>query len=343
MAVEVAMKSWLSGGRQVINKKTWFAHLFRTQTGFGFPYRISSSDQKKAREYSNKFWKGNKWPKQTRKLEWLIDRFGPLPGWHDLDVAKRDVQKKSNVDVSVTPRKGIVYYTDNRCEERLTRVVREQIKKACPKTEIISVSQFPIDFGKNIVVPWERSVLTMFKQILIGLEESKADIVFLCEHDVIYHPSHFEFCPPKKDVYYYNENNWALDAKTGQALFYRPRQTVSGLCAYRTLLLEHYKNRIKRVEREGFTRRMGFEPGKKLPRGIDNYRKEGWLSECPNIDVKGVGNLTRGRFKLEEYRCRNRIKDTWTLADEIPFWGKTKGRFEDFIMEVSQGVHCGKN
>ena len=37
--IEVACKTWLSGGRVVVNHKTWYAHMFRTQGGdFGFPY-----------------------------------------------------------------------------------------------------------------------------------------------------------------------------------------------------------------------------------------------------------------------------------------------------------------
>ena len=36
--VEVACKTWLSGGRVVVNHNTWYAHMFRTQGGdFGFP------------------------------------------------------------------------------------------------------------------------------------------------------------------------------------------------------------------------------------------------------------------------------------------------------------------
>src|SRR3990167_4814919 len=39
---EVACKTWLSGGRLVTNRKTWYSHMFRTQGGdFGFPFPIS--------------------------------------------------------------------------------------------------------------------------------------------------------------------------------------------------------------------------------------------------------------------------------------------------------------
>jgi glycosyltransferase involved in cell wall biosynthesis len=84
MGMEISAKSWLSGGRMVVNKKTWFAHLFRTQPGFGFPYPIHHSDQERAREYSRDLWLNNKWEKQVRPLSWLVDKFAPVPDWEQV-------------------------------------------------------------------------------------------------------------------------------------------------------------------------------------------------------------------------------------------------------------------
>lgn len=86
MGVEISCKSWLSGGRQVVNKRTWFAHLFRTQPGFGFPYPISGTDQEKARQYSRDLWMNNRWAGAQKPLSWLIDKFSPVPEWHDVQV-----------------------------------------------------------------------------------------------------------------------------------------------------------------------------------------------------------------------------------------------------------------
>jgi len=132
--------------------------------------------------------------------------------------------------------KGIIYYTDNSCDEIILTAVQKQLESC--GLPIVSVSLKPIHFGKNIVFNGERGRLTMFKQILSGLENSKSDVIFFAEHDVLYHPSHFEFTPSKKDVFYYNENRWRVDLKTGQALFFYCPST-SGLCAYRNLLIEY--------------------------------------------------------------------------------------------------------
>jgi len=82
MAVEIALKSWLSGGRQVVNKLAWFAHLPRTRPGFSFPYPNPPAAQEIARNYSRELWFNNKWSKQVYNLQWLINKFSPLPGWN---------------------------------------------------------------------------------------------------------------------------------------------------------------------------------------------------------------------------------------------------------------------
>jgi len=91
MGTEIACKSWLSGGRQVSNKKTWFAHMFRTNNnGFSFPYPISGNDVSKARNYSKRLWLGNIWPKAVHDMDWLIDKFAPVPDWHDEKTKQSD-------------------------------------------------------------------------------------------------------------------------------------------------------------------------------------------------------------------------------------------------------------
>jgi glycosyltransferase involved in cell wall biosynthesis len=80
---EVACKTWLSGGRLVTNRKTWYAHMFRTQGGdFGFPFPLSGEQVEHAREYSKELFLENTWKGQIYPLIWLIDKFKPLPDWH---------------------------------------------------------------------------------------------------------------------------------------------------------------------------------------------------------------------------------------------------------------------
>jgi len=346
MGTELACKFWLSGGRVVCNKRTWFGHMFRSN--IGFPYHLSKSQTNHARSYSQNLWKNNKGPKAKHRLEWLIDRFAPVPGW-EVDGDKQNEAMAGGpvpsaavpVDVRVgsadrseptSLTKGVVYYSDCRGDEAILNVVRAQLARAVNGHPIVSSCLDYVPLGETRIVhaKLKRGYLTMFKQILAGLEMSTADVVFLAEHDVLYHPSHFDFTPERKDVYYYNENTWKVDATDGKALFYYCKQT-SGLCAYRDLLVQHYRARVERVEREGFTRRMGFEPGThKAPRGVDNYRAERWMSEHPNIDIRHTHNLTPNRWRQDQFR-NHRSCQGWKMADDVPGWGKTKGRFKEFL------------
>jgi len=85
---EVAIKTWLSGGRIVINQKTFYSHLFRTQPGFGFPYAISGKQVAHARHCSQELFLNNKWDKQIYPLSWLIKKFWPVPGWTEEDLSR---------------------------------------------------------------------------------------------------------------------------------------------------------------------------------------------------------------------------------------------------------------
>lgn len=87
--IEVACKTWLSGGQVLVNHNTWYAHMFRTQGGdFSFPYSISGNDQKKAQKYARELFFKNKWEKQIRPLSWLVEKFWPVRDWKKSDLKK---------------------------------------------------------------------------------------------------------------------------------------------------------------------------------------------------------------------------------------------------------------
>jgi hypothetical protein len=177
----------------------------------------------------------------------------------------------------------------------------------------------------------------MFKQILAGLEALETDIAFLVEHDVLMHPSHFEFTPPDRSKVYYNQNVWKVDAESGRALHYRCSQT-SGLCADRSLLVEHYRRRVALVAERGFSRNMGFEPGTHgRAERVDDLASDVWMSEFPNIDIRHGHNLTASRWRKDQFR-NQKYTAGWTESDGVPGWGKTLGRFDDFLAEVRRGA-----
>lgn len=87
--IEVACKTWLSGGKVMVNKKTWYAHMFRTQGGdFAFPYENKGRDVMKTKKYIRDLFWEKKWEKQTRPISWLVEKFWPVPGWTKEDLNK---------------------------------------------------------------------------------------------------------------------------------------------------------------------------------------------------------------------------------------------------------------
>ena len=102
--IEVACKTWLSGGRVLVNRATWYAHLFRTQGGdFSFPYPQSQETVDAAKAKARELFFRGRFPLQTRPLSWLVEKFWPIvpdkrPGWTDADLA---ALKKSELDSGV--------------------------------------------------------------------------------------------------------------------------------------------------------------------------------------------------------------------------------------------------
>jgi len=229
--------------------------------------------------------------------------------------------------------KSILYYTDNKLRDDIFRACVKQINKCRNSFPVVSVSQKPMDLGTNIVMNIGSSQLSMFKQILVGLIAIETDIVFFCEHDCLYHPSHFDFVPPEKDIYYFNRNVWSVRADTGETLHYADMKKTSGLVAHRGILIEHYTDKVKLIEKEGWSQRKhGFEPGRKKSKGRPNdYDWEYFVSDCPYIDIKHDNNLTKTRWSIKQYRKREERLKSWIKSDSIPHWGITKGRFDEFL------------
>ncbi len=316
--VEVALKTWLTDGRVVVNKKTWYAHMFRTQGGdFGFPYPLSGSDVERARQYSRSLFLQGNWPLAKHSLQWVLDKFKPVPDWHD-------TQAQTN--------KGIIFYTDNKLSLKIAHPVQRQLKKA--GLPIVSASLKPMNFGKNIHMPLERGYLTMAKQILSALSASTAEIIYFCEHDVLYHPSHFAFTPTQRDRYYYNTNVWRVRSSDGHALYCDGLQQLSGLCGYRETLIKHFQERVRRIETEGYTTAMGFEPGTHgRPERIDDLKAESYVSAYPNVDIRHENNLTPSRWSKDQFR-NERYTQGWKEADTVPPWNWQKGQFMEFLKTV---------
>jgi len=226
--------------------------------------------------------------------------------------------------------KGIIYYTDNRIKEPILSINRDTIRESGLPITSCSLNK-PIDFGDNIVVKGERSYPTMVKQILTALEHSKAKYVFFCEHDVLYHKSHFDFMPATDNVYYYNINNWRWDYPRNRAIQYDGLTSLSMMCCDREIAVNHYRLRTRLIEDQGlnkirsreprWARRFGYEPGTKPTRrgGVSDEKSETWRSEYPNIDIRHKLTFSQPKTRLKDFK---HLPENWKEAtlNEIPYW-----------------------
>jgi len=228
--------------------------------------------------------------------------------------------------------KGLVYYTNHSVDEKIMLACQAQLKRCMEiwKFPIISVSQKPMNFGQNFVMDkMESSVLSMYKQILKGLQESKTDVVFFIEHDVLYHPSHFDFTPERDDHFYYNRNEWHVSSVSGKTVYYEHNNTTE-LSAFRETLLSHIKRAIE-TNTDTFHASYGIAPPKGIPPEEQRLRHYStYMSKVPNIDIRHPNTLSRQRMTIDEFRSE-RSRRGWTESDGVPGWGKTLGRFDEFL------------
>lgn len=209
--------------------------------------------------------------------------------------------------------KTALYYTDSRLDEEIAYTVRHRLREAFDG-EIVSVSLKPLDFGDvRIVINKPRGYMTMFEQILAGLEAATGDIVYFTEHDVVYPIQHFDFTPPTKDKFYYDLNWWKVRAD-GLAVHWDAVQ-VSGLVCYRELALKYYASRVATFDKDNFDRK--FEPT--VDTQYETYR-----ASVPYIDIRHDHNLTYNKWKLDHFRKKDTaVNFKESTIGAIPGWNLT--------------------
>ena len=289
VGIEVSLKTWLCGGSQILNKNTWQAHWFRAGEG-RFPYPFSGRQLGRAKDITfNEFYFSEleAFKKQVRPFKWLMDKFAPIPGW---EAYMTDEYKSNRV---------IVYYTDNKIEASLASAVRNYLKKMAGPIPIISVSQKPLNFGKNICVGFKnKSYQSLYEQMYEGVKAAPENsIIYLCEHDVFYHPSHFAKIPDSDNAIYVNQNKvyW----KNGYNSFFESstQKAWSQTVAKREYLLK----KLKLKDTNGLKMRW-FK----------------WRSNRPNVDVRHDNNLSGDPKYLKGWL------DGGKGISNLPGWGGPK-------------------
>jgi hypothetical protein len=235
---------------------------------------------------------------------------------------------------------GIIYYTNNaRLDPPIIPMAQRFISES--GLPIVSVSLKPINFGKNIVLEGKKSgVYTWCLQIITALENSTADQIFFCEHDYLYHKSHFNFILERDDTYYYNTNVWRWRYHTEKVVTCDDIKSLSGLCCNRKLALEFFnfyrsildKNQVDKESKKQprFVREMGFEPGNVNEKfGFPKRSVASWKSDFPNIDIRHRFCFTN---RLTELNQMVRKPNRWIESniDHVQGWN-LRELFKDYL------------
>jgi len=206
----------------------------------------------------------------------------------------------------------IIYYSSNHEVPVFEGRIRDNILKVCGDLPIISVTQKPIDFGKNIVVgDVGASGFNMFRQVQIALREAKTKFVVSAEADCLYPPDYFTFVPEKDDICYRDKNLYVM----GQfrTYFYKKgggatHAQVVGREFYLKTLNELFKDAPDwSVEERNFPKERTRHKQEDVftAREIEFYE-----TENPVVQIKTS-------HSMRHYTHSDRIP-----VYELPYWGK---------------------
>jgi hypothetical protein len=91
----------------------------------------------------------------------------------------------------------VIYYTSNQEDEAFEQKIREKLLEVIGDLPLISVSQKPINLGKNICVG-EVGVSNQnaHRQLQVGCEAATTKYIHIAEADCLYSKEYFEYRPP---------------------------------------------------------------------------------------------------------------------------------------------------
>jgi len=210
-----------------------------------------------------------------------------------------------------------IYYTPNYKNETFAEKIRQALLKTIGDTPLISVSQKPLKFGKNICVgDIGRSPRNVYRQMLIGAKEATTDYVGMAEDDTLYHPSQYDSAYlPAYDTFAFNLARWNVCTWLKPPVYSNVATPCnSNMIAPRKLLIELLEKRFAKYPNQE-TGNLWNEPGKydfRWKLGKYNVKTFG---TTPTISFLHEGSL--GYDFLGERKRINAIR-----AFDIPYWGK---------------------
>jgi hypothetical protein len=204
----------------------------------------------------------------------------------------------------------IIYYTSNREKPKFEEKIIANLLANCGNLPIISVSQKPINLGKNICIgDVGVSGFNMFRQVQIALKEVKTKFVISAEADCLYPPDYFTFVPDREDIPYRNYNLFVMPDKRDYYFYKKEGAThaqIVGTKFYLDRLNKLFENAPQWNEEE-------FNFPKERFRKEDVFDKiEYWRTKNPVVQIKTHDGM---RY----YTHSDRIPIYY-----LPYWGEGK-------------------
>jgi hypothetical protein len=238
----------------------------------------------------------------------------------------------------------IVCLTDNSIQEPLATKCRTLLRRVAEGIPIVSVSQRPIDLGRNVCVgEIGRSWLSLYRQILAGLDAVETGNVVIAEHDCLYTREHLTYEPTDNGAFYYNHNHWLVEwggnhPELDGMYSYWPRRTALSQLVCSRDLLRQATEEVMRLLDMGLKVERGLhwygEPGvvseqfrkafveassgrptqlqTYLKEYVTHYKSEVFHTTLPNLDIRHSGNFTgpkRGKMRRYELEPWGRFAD----------------------------------
>lgn len=215
----------------------------------------------------------------------------------------------------------VIYYTSNFIPDKFMEYTKRELLKAARDIPLISVSQKPMNFGKNICVGnIDRTHLNIYRQALRGAKEATTKYIAMAEDDVLYSPGCFTCHTPTPGVFAYNQNVWCLYTWVKPPVFsFKNRINLYSLICERELFIEAMEERFAKWPDESkINIGMWAEPGKyegSKHLGVTERKTEIFWSLTSNIAFSH-------QSALSFLNLGTRKKLGSLLSYEIPYWGR---------------------
>ncbi len=244
----------------------------------------------------------------------------------------------------------ILYLTDNSLDERIATTCRRILLREAQGQPIVCVSQKPVDWpeAQNVVVgEIGRNWISLYRQLLAGIDVAQTDWVVVAEHDVIYPACHLQYQPDDPSMFHYNLNVWLVVGPgsnhpeiEGMFSYWvnkdrSPRLVLSQLICHKELLRASLTERLNILENGADWDKQFLgcgEPGVVSTRALEKartyavsghpvqlqpyladyltkYQHETFETEIPTIDIRHGTNFTGAKRG-----SRRRY--------ELPYWGR---------------------